>query len=626
MKRKPLAGFLVLMLLLGLLSGCKQENPSQTAESGQSPFQIPAVSMESETPQAPEPAAQALAEPEPEAPEIEAPEEPEVTVGSGFWQKPDTLPEEPTAQASQSPSEPVKPEADPVPTPAQEPEPVPDPTPVPAPEPEPAAETQGTAPVIELWEHTRYESGFASGTYISLLESNYQIAQLSAESAQHYPLLAATLDRYGTSKVQTMTQELDQYVQWAREELSRYAEDDQWSPEDFFSYFYNGELMVCRADSQAVSIYQYWSSYAGGVHPYYYYDCLNYDAQTGQPLPLSAVITDFDALSHVLEDLLAEKYGDIFFNLHEDLAAMDWESTAWVLMPDGIAFYFNPYDLSYFAAGAQTITLSPARYPDLFTSDYRNTPEEWALQIPLDEEFSYNYTSDGCDTVCVIPNYNPYDYIDSITVRWNGMQTTIPEVYCYNVTPMLMRSTDYGEYLYLDCLSDNDYHILFVVSPGGSGPWLVETLSTVGFGYRFDPDTYCTIQTAVTSPQSFYLTRRCQLLSSYTVTAEYHMGAQGIPVPYDPHFPIQLGFTLTTLQELTFPLVDETGQLTGQSVTLPVGSRLSFAYTDCETYVDLRLSDSRLCRVEVTKGAFNWPLYIQGYEATDCFDGMMFAG
>ena len=73
MKRKPLAGFLVLMLLLGLLSGCKQENPSQTAESGQSPFQIPAVSAEPETPQAPEPAAQAPAEPEPEAPEIAKP-------------------------------------------------------------------------------------------------------------------------------------------------------------------------------------------------------------------------------------------------------------------------------------------------------------------------------------------------------------------------------------------------------------------------------------------------------------------------------------------------------------------------------------------------------------------------
>ena len=206
------------------------------------------------------------------------------------------------------------------------------------------------------------------------------------------------------------------------------------------------------------------------------------------------------------------------------------------------------------------------------------------------------------------------------------MESTIPDVYAYEITPVLMSSADYGEYLYLDCLTDNDYHVIYVVSPTNAGARLVETLFATGFEYRFDPDTYGTVRAAITSPRSFYLTRRSQLLSTYSVTTEYHMGDQGVPVAYDTHSPIQLGFALTTLRQMTFPQVDEAGQLTGQSITLPYGTRLDFAYTDCKTYVDLRLSDGRLCRVEVTHGEYNWPLYVQGINAEDCFDGMMFAG
>ena len=630
MKRKLLAGFLLLVMLVGMLSGCDRsqspDEPETGAASAQSLFQISVTDPEPAAPEEPTPASPEASEAEDNAPIEEA--EPEPSGETGFWHRPTGLTQEPAAPVQPSPtlSGNEKPEPEPIPEP--EPTPEPEPVPAPEPEPEPAPEPIRAAPVVELYVYNRYESDSVNGSYISLLESTYHAARLSEQSARDYPQLAEAMEQYARSYVQTMTEELDEYTQWATEQIQWLAEDPDRGVEDFVNYSDDSTLTVFRADSQAVSMLRTHFAYIGGVHPDYWYDCENYDVQTGRSLALSAVISDLSALPAVLEPLLTEQYGDIFFNLHEDLSAMDWEDSVWVLGPDGITFYFSPYVLSFFAAGAQMVTLNPRQYPDLFTSAYRDLPREWAVTIPLGEEFSFHDTSGGYDTVYAVSNYDSYGSdIDSITVRWNGLETTIPEVYCYDATPVLMCSADYGAYLYLDCLSDNDYHILFVVSPGDNGPRLVETASTNGFGYRFDPDTYCTVQAAITSPRSFLLTRRCQLLSSYTVTAEFHMGPQGLPVAYDPHFPILAGYTLTTLRELTFPLVEESGQLTGQTVTLPTGSRLSFAYTDCETYVDLRLFDDRLCRVEVSREEpFNWPLYIQGYKADECFDGMMFAG
>ena len=205
-------------------------------------------------------------------------------------------------------------------------------------------------PEVELLRTYRYE-GDDAAQYVSLLAAHYDVARLSEESAVLYPQLAAALVNFSDSFRRDKEAGLDEELSWAREQY-------EWMPDTFYAYSDESSLTVRRADAQAVSLLYLHYSYTGGVHPNHYYAALNYDTAAGREIALGDVVSDFNGLKTEMEKRLIDEYGeDTFFDLHDQLQTYTSEQFAWTLEPEGLRFYFSPYELAPYAAGSQQVFL-----------------------------------------------------------------------------------------------------------------------------------------------------------------------------------------------------------------------------------------------------------------------------
>ena len=62
-----------------------------------------------------------------------------------------------------------------------------------------------------------------------------------------------------------------------------------------------------------------------------------------------------------------------------------------------------------------------------------------------------------------------------------------------------------------------------------------------------------------------------------------------------------------------------------ERVEIPAGEELILYRTDNSSYVDMKRADGSICRLEVDLSR-GWPQKVNGMDAEECFDGMMFAG
>ena len=134
-------------------------------------------------------------------------------------------------------------------------------------------------------------------------------------------------------------------------------------------------------------------------------------------------------------------------------------------------------------------------------------------------------------------------------------------------------------------------------------------------------------------PDCFEIYHYEWLYNSSWVSGEFHVGSDGMPVLND-YYTIGESerYDYASLLEITAELVDEQGNLLGETYTFPVGTEFWFIRTDCETYVDARTEDGRYCRLYIdwpldedgNKNEY-WPL-VNGVPAEYCFGELFFAG
>jgi hypothetical protein len=106
------------------------------------------------------------------------------------------------------------------------------------------------------------------------------------------------------------------------------------------------------------------SGYTGGAHPYYSSTLVTYDLNTGKSVALKEIVSDTAALRPMLEQgfLNAKKEGmpdstrlsDLLFAEVKQLPVSD--NTC--VVPEGLRFLYNPYEVSPWAVGATEITLT----------------------------------------------------------------------------------------------------------------------------------------------------------------------------------------------------------------------------------------------------------------------------
>ncbi|MBQ9377576.1 MAG: DUF3298 domain-containing protein [Schwartzia sp.] len=234
-------------------------------------------------------------------------------------------------------------------------------------------------------------------------------------------------------------------------------------------------VYVRRADSLAVSLLEYGSSYMGGVHGMYGVSGVSFDARTGKRLALSDVFTDLPALAEAIKQQLGFDYPDAPFRqsggegMRETVDQMVGDgSVRWVLEPRGVSFYFNPYVIGSYAEGIYTTMILFETYPELFKTETQGGvfswrgPKAYAMELP--RHLSVRLTASPKEDRIRVDGGT-----EGITILDAGIPFKDPYP-VKDLRPTFVSLADGRRYLYVDCSQDGVRYETRVYDMNGSEP------------------------------------------------------------------------------------------------------------------------------------------------------------
>jgi hypothetical protein len=464
------------------------------------------------------------------------------------------------------------------------------------------------------------------------LQGSHDGLRLSPESERIYPDLGAALAMYTKNETKDVKAKKDDYVR-------QYKEDDTASEMVPEGYEIRDKSYVRRADCKVLSVVERNYDLGGGVHSNFGYSCLNLDAETGKEISLSDVITDKSRLADLLKSKLKEENTDeVFFDWMEETIDKEvnevkeddlvYKST-WTLDPQGITFYFDPYEIGPWASGAFTTTILYNSEKDLFTEKYLPEQGEGYL-CAFDEDRAQfvDIDQDGKEdrvNVSLVMDSETPDFCVEATVSVNDKRQTISDLYAYSVEPKLVMTKEGQTYLYLWCTGVDDYTEMHIVDLTSGKPVVCKTqaLYETWTNEEDTDEDYSSWRNLATNPASMLLGTRFDILSTYSASKTYYVEKDPVPVSDDKMFTISRDITLVSKKEISALRLDEEGNETGDTIKIPAGSNYHMKYTDGDSLVDCLLDDGTMIRLKVTGPL---PPFIDGQDANELFEQLYYAG
>lgn len=433
-----------------------------------------------------------------------------------------------------------------------------------------------------------------------------------------YPALTKAVEEYNALRITELQSYLDSIKDTAISEYKEYGAEGFMGP-----YSWEGDLFLRRGDSKVLSVVEECHEYSGGAHGYSYFDCANFDVQTGEEIALEDVVTDMDSLPKILEKELTEKYPETTFFTDPLSDALDdyinsdnplyqeLLNFTWTLDYEGVTFYFGSYEIASYAEGVQQATISYSEYPNILEKKYfRDIPSDYVLKLNDSWWLSdIDLDRDGVtDYIDVTRIYEHDMYMsDAYNVTVNG-NTFRQEKYCYNLDTYLVRAND-KNYLYIQSTADSDWKSVDVYE--------ITTISVEYMG-SFNGN----VEGMINSTE-FPLTIRLDLLSTYDAAGKCYVGEDGMPVAKSGVYTIGWEVIITSTVDISAELVDESGNLSETTYTFPAGTDFRLMTTDGETYVDALADDGQRCRFYT---APEWPATVNGMDAESSFEMLWYAG
>lgn len=458
---------------------------------------------------------------------------------------------------------------------------------------------------------------------ISLMYGNCCLFELDAPE---YPALEEAVAQYNTETEQNWITSMNDLKSWAREDYDAAVAEGY---EFYGPYVSEDEMYITRADDKALSAVttNYW--YSGGAHGMSGFSAVNFDTQTGRKLAIEDVIADTNALPNVLATEMLEQYPHLATTV-QDMWSMSLEDYlasyltpeevdditpefTWTLGYEGVTFYFGAYEIGSYADGNQVVVLTYNEYPELFNKEYfTSVTQDYAVRIApfwYGEEGFTDINSDGVmDVINVDGDYAAeFEMYSSLNVTVNG-NTYRHEAYYYELTSYLVKANG-NTYVYVERVGDSDFRTVSVFKITESS---VEYVGDVD-GSIVD----------LNNSADFGLIKRFDMLSTFWCIAKCYVGDDGMPVEKAGAYEIMGEGTITSTVEITAELVDENGNLLGESKAFPAGTIYDFERTDGMTYVDMLTNDGSRCRLYTTN---QWPPTVNGMDAQNCFEMLNFAG
>ena len=467
-----------------------------------------------------------------------------------------------------------------------------------------------------------------------LVEMKYGVIALTGEDEKRYPELAQVLKKLSEENKNTILTDYENLKSQAEDDLKAAKEGGY---EVYTPYSTECSFYVNRADNRVLSLgksgYDYW----GGAHGTGYSTGCNYNARTGEELRIQDVVTDVDTFAGLIEAKVYESgltRDDLFLDEEETLkdyilkAAAD-HTLNWEITNEGVTVWFNPYEISYYAAGMPSGSVSFAGHPEVFSDYYAETARTYVYAIEGLDVSDIDFDGDGkADELSVWASMDEYGTYEALKVSMKGVETS-KDIWAYSYDPYILHTTDDKNYLYVICGSDNDYRMLEVFDLNGSSAVYVGEVNNCGLRAQLlDASSYLYGEELLTDPANFYLESRMEVLSTYSASRRYHVGVDGMPVADEDFYQVDASTyewreALTAKKDVPCVQVAEDGSVTADNAVIPAGTKLTLYRTDGSSLVDLKAGDT-LYRIEVDHS--EWPYTINGVEEEEYFDGIMYAG
>ncbi|MGN0568307.1 MAG: DUF3298 domain-containing protein [Acutalibacteraceae bacterium] len=445
----------------------------------------------------------------------------------------------------------------------------------------------------------------------------YPYMHLSGEDRKAYPKLEESVS-------QLMNERKEERLKIYEDAVDIFNEEIAYNPEYSKVYEVTEEVFVRRADTRVLSlvfdVFNYW----GGAHGSPYITGVVFDTETGEKLALTDVVTDVKLLPDLVEEQL-EKFFDTDY-LYGDLNLQTYfdenlDTIQWVLDYHGVTVFFNPYDIAPFASGIFNVTITFAEHPELFKEKYRTVPENYGVELSLENNFYYDVDGDGTQDSLFVSAYKgeTEGYTPQI-IRLNDLEYE-EETGIFEIEPMLIHTAAGKNYLYIGMMYPNDIWVYSVYNVSNGAVKKIDTVDSERHHINDYANDYSARQ-VLTNPQSFVLDTFTNMLGTGYGYAEYHVGADGLPVNDNGWHIIEYQVEFTMLRDVTVSLVSEAGKNIGKT-TLKTGDKVTYYRTDNEGWADLKLSDGSIARVNVVCQDGNRT--VDGIDIEKVFDGIEYA-
>ncbi len=166
-----------------------------------------------------------------------------------------------------------------------------------------------------------------------------------------------------------ISDEVDSYYDQVRQNFMTMAQSSGFAPSPVFNWELYVSYDIAAQTDSLISVIFYDYEFTGGAHGNTALRTMNFDLSTGRELALADLFSGgtvpYDTIASFAAKTLEDRLGaDATFPEGYTADAANFQF--WTLAPDGITFYFPPYQVAPYAAGIQKVTVPLA---DLGLSD-----------------------------------------------------------------------------------------------------------------------------------------------------------------------------------------------------------------------------------------------------------------
>ncbi len=481
-----------------------------------------------------------------------------------------------------------------------------------------AGVTEQASKYLDVSVGSRHDSDYDQ---VTLMYGNCCLFELDAPQ---YPALEEAVAQYNTETEQNWIISMNDLKSWAREDHNAAMAEGY---EFYGPYVSEDTMYITRADDKALSAVtgNYW--YSGGAHGMSGYSAVNFDTQTGRILAVEDVIPNTAALPNALAVEMLEQYPHLT-TATQDMWSMSLEDYlasyltpeevdditpefTWTLGYEGVTFYFGAYEIGSYADGNQVVVLTYNEYPELFNEEYfAGVTQDYAVRIRpfwYGEEGFTDLNGDGVmDMITIDGNYwAEHEQYSSINITVNG-NTYTHDAYYYELTSYLVKANG-NTYVYVERIGDSDFRTVSVFKITESS---VEYVGDVDGGII-----------DFNNSADFGFEKRFDLLSTYYGQCRCYVGEDGMPVEKEGAYEINVDVPIVSTVDINAELIDENGNLIGETYEFPKGTEYSFLRTDGMTYVDMMTSEGKACRLYTTSDRPT----VNGMDAWESFEMLYYA-